>query len=161
MQKSLFYRRSFSPYLIPILLLMFSLVIYSYNLESQPRYPDEILYLAWGGPYFDIIKEGDFDNQCLKGLADCEFLYDTNWEGDNINYSPIRNFFVGFGLYLTTGEIKGDFYEWSCVYGRPCWDPAKAPISEEYSSGRFFSPIFGSLSIVLAFFIGKILFNRT
>jgi len=161
MQKLFFYRNSFSSYLIPILLFSFTFVLYSYSLEDQAKHPDEFLYLAWGGPYFDVIKDGDFNNPCLKGLADCEFLYDTNWAGDNINYSPVRNFFIGFGYFLTTGEIKGNFYEWSCVFGRPCWDPEKAPTSEEFSAGRFFSPIFGSLSIVLAFFIGKILFNRT
>jgi len=161
MQKSFFYQRSFRSYLIPVLLLICSFVIYSYSLENQPKYSDETLYLAWGGPYFQIIKEGDFNNQCLEGLVDCEYLYDTNWEGDNVNYTPVRNFFVGFGYFLTTGDTKGSFYEWSCVYGRPCWDPEKAPTSEEFVSGRFFSPIFGSLSIVLAFFIGKILFNRT
>jgi len=138
MQKLFFYQRSFSSYLIPILLLISSFVIYSYSLEGQPIYSDEILYLAWAGPYFEIIKEGDFENPCLKGLRDCEFLFDTNWEGDNVNYTPVRNFFVGFGYYLTTGEIKGDFYEWSCVYGRPCWDPEKAPTSEEFFAGRFF-----------------------
>jgi len=161
MQKSFLYQKSFRSFLIPILLLIGSFSIYSYNLENQPTYSDETLYLAWGGPYFDVIKDGDFDNPCLKGLVDCEFLYDTNWEGDNINYTPVRNFFVGLGFYLTTGDTNGNFYEWSCVYGRPCWDAEKAPTSEEFSAGRFFSPIFGSLAIVLAFFIGKILFNRT
>jgi len=160
MQKSLFFRSSFIFYLIPILLFSFSFVIYSYSLESQPSHLDEIVYLSWGGPYFDVIKDGDFDNPCLKGLADCEFLYDPDWVGHNVNYSPIRNFFVGFGYFLTTGEIKGDFYEWSCMWF-PCWDFNNFPTPEEFSAGRFFSPIFGSLAIVLAFFIGKILFNRT
>jgi len=161
MQKSIFFQKSFSPYLIPILLLIGSFSIYSYSLDGQRWMGDEVLYLAWGGPYFDVIKEGDFNNPCLKGLADCELLYDPNWGGHNVNYSSIRNFFVGFGLYLTTGEIKGDFYEWSCLWWSSCWDPEKAPTSEEFASGRFFSPIFGSLTIVLAFFIGKTLFNRT
>jgi len=160
MQKSILFQNSFRGYLIPILLLICSFVIYSYNLEGQPIYGDEIVYLSWGGPYFELIKEGDFNNPCLKGLADCELLYDPNWKGHNINYNPIRNFFVGFGFYLTTGEIKGDFYNWSCVWFS-CWDPEKEPSHEEYSSGRFFSPIFGSLTVVLAFFIGKNLFNRT
>jgi len=160
MQKSLFFRSSFSSYLIPILLLVCSFVIFAYNLEGQPIFGDEIVYLSWSGPYFDLIKEGDFNNPCLKGLADCELLYDPDWKGHNINYNPIRNFLVGFGYYLTAGEIKGDFYEWSCVWFS-CWDPDFEPTREEYSFGRFFSPIFGSLSIVLAFFIGKILFNRT
>ena len=122
MQKSLFFRSSFSSYLIPILLLVCSFVIFAYNLEGQPIFGDEIVYLSWSGPYFDLIKEGDFNNPCLKGLADCELLYDPDWKGHNINYNPIRNFLVGFGYYLTAGEIKGDFYEWSCVWFS-CWDP--------------------------------------
>ena len=67
---------------------------------------------------------------------------------------------MGFGYFLSTGEMKGDFYEWSCMWF-PCWDQNNFPTPEEFASGRFFSPVFGSLSIVLAFFIGKILFNRT
>jgi len=159
LQLSTIFHSSFS-YLIPILLLISSFVIYSYNLEGQPYQGDEALYLAWGGIYFDLVKEGDFSNPCLKGLANCELLYDPNWEGHNINYTIIRNFFVGFGQFLTTGEIEGQFYEWSCAWF-PCWDFANQPSQEELASGRFFSPIFGSLTIVLAFFIGKILFNRT
>jgi len=160
MQKSLFYQRSFRVYLIPILLFSFSFVLYSYSLENQPSNFDEVVYLSWGGPYFDLIKEGDFNNPCLKALADCELLYDPNWPGHNVNYSPVRNFFVGFGYYLTTGDTKGDFYEWSCAWF-PCWDSEYYPSPAEFSAGRFFSTIFGSLTIVLAFFIGKILFNRT
>jgi len=162
MQKSLFYQRSFRTYLIPILLLVFSFVMYSYSLEGQPIFGDELIYLGWGGVYFDLIKEGDFDNPCLKGLADCELLFSPDWEALKINYSPLRNFFVGFGYYLTTGDIKGDFYDWSCAW-YPCHDDYENlhPSIEEFSAGRFFSPIFGSLTIVLAFFIGKILFNRT
>ena len=74
-------------------------MIYSYNLEGQPAYVDEVTYLGWGGVYFDLIKEGDFNNPCLKGLTGCELLFDPNWGGVSINYTPIRNFFVGFGQY--------------------------------------------------------------
>jgi dolichyl-phosphate-mannose--protein O-mannosyl transferase len=101
------------------------------------------LYLSWGGVFFDSLKEGDLNNPCIKNIGGCELLYDE--EGQNeISYTPIRNFFVGFSQYLTTGENKGDFYHWSCI-----WTP------------RLFSTIFGSLTIVVIFFIGKILFNRT
>ncbi len=160
MQKSLFYQGSFRIYLIPILLFMSSFAIYSYNLGEQPSYGDEPLHLGWGGVYFDLIKEGDFNNPCLKDLKGCELLFDPEWKGHYINYTPIRNFFAGFGQYLTTGENNGEFYNWSCAWD-PCWDSEKEPTSEELSSFRFFSPVFGSLTIVLAFFIGKILFNRT
>ena len=109
MQKSLFFQKSFRSYLIPILLLIGSFSIYSYNLEGQPSYGDEFLHLGWGGVFFDLINEGDFNNPCLKKIADCELLHST--DGSEINYTPIRNFFVGLGYYLTTGDTKGDFYE--------------------------------------------------
>jgi len=163
MQKSLFFRSSLGYYLIPILLFSSSFVLYSYNLEGQPSHGDEFLYLSWGGVFFDSLKEGDFDNPCLKKLADCELLFSPEGElgrAFEVSYTPIRNFFVGFGQFLTTGENRGDFYEWSCIWS-PCYDGIFWPTPEEFSSGRFFSPIFGSLTIVLAFFIGKILFNRT
>jgi len=161
-QKSLFLQSSFRPYLIPILLLIFSFVVYSFNLEGQPTYVDEITYLAWGGVYFDLVKEGDFNNPCLKGFTGCELLFNPNWAGNTINYTPVRNFLVGFSQYLTTGENEGYFYEWSCL-GSPtnCWSPEQAPSREDFSSSRFFSAVFGSLTIVIAFSIGKILFNRT
>ena len=149
-------------YLIPILLLICSFAIYSYNLGDQPWYRlDEPIYFAWGGVYFDLLKKGDFNNPCLKGLEDCElFLYDTRISetGETVYWSEIsytlRNFFVGLGQYLTTGENEGQFYVWSCTE-YACWDPELGPSPEEYSSGRFFSAIFGSLAVVAAFFIGK------
>jgi len=159
LQKKLFSQSSSSSYLIPILLLIGSFGIYSYNLEGQPWYIDEFVYLSWGGNYFDLIKEGDFDNPCLKTMADCELIYSEK-EGHEINYTPIRNFFVGFGQYLTTGENKGDFYQWSSLEWYE-WNFENIPTAEEFESGRFFSPIFGSLTIVLAFLIGKTLFNRS
>jgi len=157
MQKSLFFKSSKS-YLIPILLLIGSFVLYSYNLGDSPWHGDEMVYLGFGGVYFDLIKEGDFNNPCLKTLADCELLFATSWS--EVNYTPIRNFFVGFGQYLTTGEMKGHYYVWSCAW-MPCFENDKWPTREDFSSGRFFSPIFSSLTVVLAFLIGKNLFNRT
>ena len=159
MQKSLFFQSSKGYYLIPILLFVFSFVIYSYNLEGQTPHGDELLYLGWGGVYFDLIKEGDFDNPCLKNLANCELLFQPTGQYE-ISYTPVRNFLVGFSQYLTTGENEGDFYGWSCMWN-PCMDPNNWPSSEEFASGRLFSAILGSLTIVVAFFIGKTLFNRT
>jgi len=148
-------------FIIPSLLLIGSFSLYSYNLEGQTPHGDELLYLSWGGVYFDLIKEGDLNNPCLKNIADCgELLYAPKGRYE-ISYTPIRNFLVGFSQYLTTGENKGEFYQWSCAW-YPCFDIANYwPSPEELSSGRLFSIIFGSLTIVLIFFIGKILFNRT
>jgi len=41
------------------------------------------------------------------------------------------------------------------------WNFENIPTTEEFASGRFVTPIFGSLTIVLAFLIGKTLFNRS
>jgi hypothetical protein len=136
-----------------------SFVFYSYNLEGQTPHGDELLYLSWGGVFFDSLKDGDMNNPCIKNIGGCELLYDEKGQNE-ISYTPIRNFFVGFSQYLTTGENKGDFYQWSCIW-TPCYDQNYWPTPEEFSSGRLFSTIFGSLTIVLIFFIGKILFNRT
>jgi len=168
MQKSLFFQSSFRPYLIPILLLIFSFAIYSYNLGEQPwYYLDEPLYFGWGGVYFDLIKEGDFNNPCFKGLEDCELVYSdtrTTKTGETVYWLEIsytlRNFFVGFSQYLTTGENEGHFYVWTCAE-YACKDPELGPTREEFFSGRFLSAVFGSLAVVTAFSIGKILFNRT
>jgi len=166
-QKSLFFQSSFRSYLIPILLFTCSFAIYSYNLGDQPwYYLDEPLYFAWGGVYFDLLKNGDFNNPCFIGLKDCELVYSdtrTTKTGETVYWLEIaytlRNFFVGFSQYLTTGENEGHFYEWSCA-DYPCWDDDLAPSRDEFYSGRFFSAVFGSLAVVVAFFIGKILFNR-
>jgi len=139
LQKKLFSQSSSSSYLIPILLLVCSFVIYSFNLEGQPWYIDEFVYLPWGGVYFDLIKKGDFGNPCLKTMADCELIYSEK-KGHEINYTPIRNFFVGFGQYLTTGENKGDFYLWSSLEWYE-WNYLNIPTTEEFESGRFFSLI--------------------
>jgi len=150
-------------FIIPTLLLIGSFSLYAYNLEGQPPHGDEVLYLSWGSVFFDTLKEGDLNNPCLKNLRDCELLFTPGGKfggGWQLSYTPLRNFFVGFGQYLTTGENQGDFYEWSCKWAS-CWDDEYIPSREELSSGRFFSPIFGSLTIVLAFFVGKTLFNRT
>ena len=159
MQKPLFFQSSKGYYIIPILLFVCSFVLYSYNLEGQTPHGDELLYISWGGVFFDSLKEDGLNNPCVKNIGGCELLYDE--EGQNeISYTPIRNFFVGLSQYLTTGENKGDFYQWSCIW-TPCFDPNIWPTPQEFSSGRLFSTIFGSLTIVLIFFIGKILFNRT
>jgi len=150
-------KSSSSSYLIPILLLVCSFVIYSYNLEGQSRFIDEIPYLAWGGNYFGIIMEGDFDNPCLKNTLDCESIFYKSTAHET-HYTPVRNFLVGFGEFLTTGENAGNYYTWS-VGGGVMMENRPSP--EEFASGRFFSPIFGSLTIVLAFLIGTTLFNRT
>ncbi|MFZ1076479.1 MAG: phospholipid carrier-dependent glycosyltransferase [Nitrosotalea sp.] len=144
-----------SNYVIPLALFLGSFFIYSYNLEGQPWHGDEITYLGWGGNYFDLIKKGNFDNSCLESLDHCNLLFHIPAFG--LTYNPIRNILIGFPMYLAN-EDKGDFYNWSCYWD--CYNHDKGPSIQEMTDGRLLSPIFGSLTIMFSFMVGKIFFNR-
>jgi Dolichyl-phosphate-mannose-protein mannosyltransferase len=142
-------------YVIPFALFLCSFFIYSYSLEGQPWHGDEITYLGWGGNYFDMIKKGNIDNSCLESLDNCNLLFHIPAFG--LTYSPTRNVLIGLPMYLTN-EDTGDFYNWSCYWD--CYKPNNGPTIQEMTAGRLLSPLFGALTIVFSFLIGKLLFNR-
>ena len=144
-----------SNYVIPLALFLGSFFIYSYSLEGQPWHGDEITYLGWAGNYFDLIKKGDFGNSCLESLDHCNLLFHIPAFG--LTYNPVRNLVIGFSMYLGN-EDKGDFYNWSCYWD--CYDHSKGPLIEAMTSGRLLSPVFGSLTIMISFMVGKLFFNR-
>ena len=145
-----------SSYIIPLALFLISLLIYSYNLEGQPRHGDEINYLGWAGNYIHLISNGDLANPCLISIDNCDSLYHIPAHG--ATYSPLRMILIGFPLSLEHQDT-GNYYDWSC-YWFTCYDFHKAPTVEQMAAGRMFSPIFGALTIVISFLVGKILFNR-
>ncbi len=145
-----------SNYIIALVLFASSLFIYSFNLEGQPRHGDEINYLGWAGNYIHLINIGDFSNSCLISIDHCTSLYHIPAHG--ATYSPLRMVLIGFPLSLSHQDT-GDFYDWSC-YWFTCYNFHNAPTVQQMAAGRLFSPIFGSLTIVVAFFVGKILFSR-
>jgi hypothetical protein len=141
---------------IPLALFLGSLLIYSYNLEGQPRHGDEINYLGWAGNYIHLINDKDFANSCLISIDNCNSLYHIPAHG--ATYSPLRMILIGFPLSLNHQDI-GDYYDWSC-YWFTCYNFGNAPTVEQMAAGRMFSPIFGALTIVVVFLVGKILFNK-
>jgi len=145
-----------SNYVIPLALFICALLIYSYNLEGQPRHGDEINYLGWAGNYIDIINKGDFNNPCLISIDNCKSLYHIPAHG--ATYSPLRMILIGFPLSLEHQDT-GDYYDWSC-YWFTCYNFHNAPTVDQMAAGRLFSPIFGALTIVILFLVGKSLFNR-
>jgi len=145
-----------SSYIIPLALFFGSLLIYSYNLEGQPRHGDEINYLGWAGNYVHLINNGDLANSCLISIDNCNSLYHIPAHG--ATYSPLRMILIGFPLSLKHQDT-GDYYDWSC-YWFTCYNFHNAPTVEQMAAGRMFSPIFGALTIVVSFLVGKILFNR-
>ena len=145
-----------SNYIIPIALFLIALLIYSYDLEGQPRHGDEINYLGWAGNYIHLINKGDFSNPCLISIDNCNSLYHIPAHG--ATYSPLRMVLIGFPLSLEHQDT-GNYYDWSC-YWFTCYDFHKAPTVEQMAAGRLLSPVFGALTVVVSFLIGKILFNR-
>jgi len=144
-----------SDYIIPIVLFLGSFLIYSYNLEGQPWHGDEVVYLSWAGNYIHLIKEGDFANPCLVSLDNCHLLYHIPAYG--LTYSPVRNLLIGFPMDVKN-EDSGYFYIWACYW--QCTDHTNLPTISEFTAGRLLSPLFGSLTIVISFLIGKFFFNK-
>ncbi|HJU14290.1 MAG TPA: glycosyltransferase family 39 protein [Candidatus Nitrosotalea sp.] len=145
-----------STYVIAIALFSGAVFAYSYNLEGQPWHGDEVTYLGWGANYVHLVAKGDFGNPCLVSLDKCNDLFHIPAFG--LTYSPIRNLMVGIPMYLA-GQDSGNFYNWSCYWD--CYKSHEGPTIAEMTAGRLLSPILGSLGVVLAFLVGKSLFNRT
>lgn len=151
------FMRKKSRYTIPIVLFFASMLMYSYNLEGQPRHGDEINYLGWAGNYIHLIENGDIGNSCLASIDNCGSLYHIPAHG--ATYSPLRMVLIGLPMSLEHQDT-GDYYDWSC-YWFTCYNFHNAPTISQMAAGRALSPVFGALGVVVAFLIGKILFNRT
>lgn len=145
-----------SRYTIPLALFLAATIMYSYNLEGQPRHGDEINYLGWAGNYIHLINNGDLANSCLISIDNCDLLYHIPAHG--ATYSPLRMILIGLPLSLEHQDT-GNYYDWSC-YWFTCYNFHDAPTVQQMAAGRALSPIFGALTIVIVFLIGKILFNR-
>jgi len=173
MQKSLFLQRRFSPYLIPVLLFVCAYTIYSYNLEGQPWHGDEWLFNAGGIVYLDLIKNGDLLNPCWNGIGECDRLHELNEEWPQRS-GHVRDILIGISRDLA-GADEGNPLAWSHYWskkevraefgiikkdGTPWQEEGENITLSDLAAGRALSPVFGSLTVVLAYFIGKILFNR-
>lgn len=145
-----------SDYIIPLVLFLGALLIYGYNLEGQPRHGDEINYLGWAGNYIHLINNGDLANPCLISIDNCNSLYHIPAHG--ATYSPLRMILIGFPLSFSHQDT-GNFYDWSC-YWFACYNFHDAPTVKQMAAGRILSPVFGALTIVVAFLVGRILVNR-
>lgn len=143
-------------FLIPVLLFLGAFFLYSYNLEGQPWHPDEINYLGWAGNYVYLVNHGFFGNSCLVSIDNCNMLYHIPAHG--ATYSPIRMLLIGIPMSWKNADT-GYFYNWSC-YWFNCYHPDKAPTISQMDAGRTLSPLFGALTVVISFFVGKILFNK-
>jgi len=153
-------------FLIPGLLFLISISFLSFNLSEQGPHQDELdFFYAYSVVYFGLIMDGDFFHPCWNGDGECVLL---SVEGCNMDdhwittHGVMKHIFVGTGI-LIHGENEWESYAPKPPLCKPHTDPVfgvNVPEKSELGAARFFSPILGSLTVVLAFFIGKFLFNR-
>ena len=153
-------------------LVMFALIsivsygILAFNIENQGINIDEVPHHGYGMKYFDLMTEGKILDPCITGLGDCNLI---DLDCDRIHWissgGVVKGVLVGIGDYFFSDSER--VYYWSSDTGqcRPIHfnvaiPGENIPTQSELAAGRFFSPIFGALTIGISFFIGKLLFNR-
>ena len=160
---SQFYKNTF---LIFALISIASYGILAFNIENQGINIDEAPHHGYGMKYFDLMMEGKILDPCITGLGDCNLI---DLDCDRIHWissgGVVKGVLVGIGDYFFSDSER--IYYWSSDTGqcRPIHfnvaiPGENIPTQSELAAGRFFSPIFGALTIGISFFIGKLLFNR-
>ncbi len=153
-------------FLIPGLLFLISISFLSFNLSEQGPHQDELdFFYAYSVVYFSLIMDGDFFHPCWNGDGECDLLSVTGCNMDDhwvTTHGFVKHVLVGTGIALH-GEKEWESYAPVPPLCKPHTDPdfgVNVPEKSELGAARFFSPILGSLTVVLAFYIGKFLFNR-
>ena len=153
-------------FLIFALISIASYGILAFNIENQGINIDEAPHHGYGMKYFDLMMEGKILDPCITGLGDCNLI---DLDCDKIHWissgGVVKGVLVGIGDYFFSDSER--IYYWSSDTGqcRPIHfnvaiPGENIPTQSELAAGRFFSPIFGALTIGISFFIGKLLFNR-
>tara|TARA_B100001540_G_scaffold80179_1_gene71997 strand:- start:503 stop:2062 length:1560 start_codon:yes stop_codon:yes gene_type:complete len=152
-------------YLIPIILFLISYTLYSANLDQQGIFIDEVFHHGFSIMYYDSLRNSDVMNSCITGIGECTMI-DLDCAGEVqwlASGGIIKGIFVGLGddwfsdterVYYANSETCRPIHNNQIIRG------INTPTQDELEAGRFFSPIFGAMGIVVAFQIGLLLFNR-
>jgi hypothetical protein len=153
-------------YLIPIIIFFFAYVILSFNIEGQGAHQDELdFFYAYSVVYFNLAKNGDFFNPCWNGDGECELLSIKGCEMNDhwiTTHGLIKHLLIGSSVLFHSEDVSKS-YAPTPPLCKPHNEPIpgeNVPTTTELSAARFISPILGSLTIVFAYCIGKIFFNR-
>jgi len=153
-------------FVIPILLFFFAYAILSFNIAGQGPHTDELdFFYAFSMVYFNLAKNGDFFDPCWNGDGECELLSIKGCEMNDhwvAQHGLIKHLLIGSSV-LFHGEDISKSYAPKPPLCKPSNQPLPGeniPTNTELSAARFFSPVLGSLTIVFAYFIGKIFFNK-
>ena len=152
---------------IPLILFVFSFAIFSYNLEGQGIGIDEWFHYGFAMNFYDLVKEGNFLDECMTGNGDCKTV-DLKCPGPIHRVGSgglVKGIVVGLGDELFS-ENERVHYLSPDLPCRPIHlgieeRGVNIPTQEELAAARFFVPIFSALTIVIAFQIGKLLFNKS
>jgi hypothetical protein len=150
---------------IVIILLVGSYLILSFNIQNQGIYIDEVFHHTFGMVYFDSFVKGDLLNPCITGRGECTMLNlecagEIQWLASG---GPVKGFFVGLGdsffsheerIYYAGLDLCRPIHKGLGIAG------VNIPTQSELAAARFFSPIFGSLTVVITYMTGKFLFSR-
>jgi hypothetical protein len=154
--------------LLLIIIFIGSYAILGFNIEGQGIDIDEMFHHGFAMTYFDLTKEGKILDPCITGKGTCELIDLTcagqvQWVASG---GIVKGILIGLGDNFFSDNER--IYYASDIAQQPCRPihngveipGVNIPTQSELGAARFFSPIFGAMTVVLSFLIGTILFNR-
>ena len=152
-------------FIFPLMLFVISYSLYSYNLDQQGIFIDEVFHHGFGMMYFDSAKNGDLLNPCITGIGECtmvdlECSAEMQWIGSG---GIVKGIFVGLGDYWFSDAERvyyADQEPCRPIHKDQITRGVNTPTQSELGAARFFAPIFGAMGVIVAFKIGSLIFNR-
>jgi len=159
-------KENYNVYLICIVFFVFAFFILEFNISEQGIFIDEVFHHTFGLLWYDYIISGDFQNSCITGIGDCEMNV-MKCDGVHLSVATggmVKGIFTGMGDKIFSNNERiyyGNLEPCRPIHNNVAISGENIPSSDELGSARFFFPIFGSLSIVLSFLIGRNLFSNS
>jgi len=153
------------PEYLAVILFFASYLIFSFNIQNQGIYIDELFHHTFGMVYFDSFVKGDLLNPCITGKGECSMINlecagQIQWLASG---GLIKGLFVGLGDNLFSHHDRiyyAGFETCRPIHNSLAVPGVNIPTQSELAAARFFSPIFGSLTVVVTYMTGKFLYSR-
>ena len=158
--------RNYKVYLISLIIFISAYSILGFNLDGQGVYIDEVFHHTFGVIWYDSVMKGDLLNPCITGIGECD-MFNAKCEGVDLSIATggiIKGVFTGMGdgfLSETERTYYGNLEPCRPIHNNIAVAGENIPTPHELGAARFFFPIFGSLTIVVSFLIGRNLFSNS
>ena len=158
--------RNYKVYLISLIIFISAYSILGFNLDGQGIYIDEVFHHTFGVIWYDSVMKGDLLNPCITGIGECN-MFNAKCEGVDLSIATggiIKGVFTGMGdefFSETERTYYGNLEPCRPIHNNIAVAGENIPTSHELGAARFFFPIFGSLTIVVSFLIGRNLFSNS